>query len=333
MPKERILNLITEVKKFVYDKDETDVLLSTKAEVIHSHEIEDVNELDDELTDIKTDIDSITNNVYDKTVIDTKLDNKADKTDTYTKDVVDSKLSEKAPLSHNHNDLYNTKAEISTLLADKANLSHNHNNSYYLKSEVDDFIQEIWNYIIPEPEYLFFDDCTGNNPSEKYQIQSGMTASYTTFEDEPVLSLEGTVARSIRPILDRTQNDVKITWSQYMRSTATIGNHYFALIFNNTKNANVPSVYPWYLGGFINGTCGIRKDNTGSYPFISGTFTAPKQTWLNFELTIIGNTFTLTRLDTSETVTATDSSLTGLNLEFYKGSESLYMKNIKIEEV
>ena len=202
----------------------------------------------------------------------------------------------------------------------------------YNKSEVDAMFQEVWDYINP---YLFYDDCTGNNPSEKYEIQSGLTATYTTFEDEPVLSIDGPTGRSLRPIVDRTQNDVKITWSQYMTSTSTVGNHYFGLIFNNTKNASPPSAYPWYLAGMPGGSgaCGIRKDNTGSYPFISGTFTCPKQEWLTFELTIIGDNFTLKRLETGETVTATDSSLKGLNLEFFNGQFPVYMKNIKIEEI
>jgi hypothetical protein len=39
--------------------------------------------------------------------------------------------------SHNHDDRYNTKAEITTLLSGKANTSHSHNDLYYTESETD----------------------------------------------------------------------------------------------------------------------------------------------------------------------------------------------------
>jgi len=397
MVKERVLNLITEVKKFVYSKNETDDLLDLKADLIHTHCIDDVTDLGEELDSLETDLNNkadINHNhlISDVTNLSGALDDKADVNhnhddryyDIPTMDIIIQDIydlidpeKKKQTFINLISDSYeviegesviltatltnilgnfvkdatiefhdgetlldsavtdvNGECDISTIpIADNSIIALFNGNTVYLESE-----SEPINIVVnePVPTYLFYDDCTSGVPTDKYQVQSGLTAQYITFQDEQVLSISGTTARFLRPIVNRTQNDIRVTWRQYLTNTAAIGNYYCPLVFNNVKNAAPPGAYPWYMAGYVGGslsTGGIRKDNTGSYVLISDTFTCPKQEWITFELTIQGDTFTLKRLETGQTVTTTDSSYKGLNLEFYNGQYPVYLKNIKIEEI
>ncbi|WP_409200628.1 Ig-like domain-containing protein [Methanobrevibacter sp. DSM 116169] len=182
--------------------------------------------------------------------------------------------------------------------------------------------------------YLFVDDCTGNNPSDKYTIHNYssnvLTATYDTFNDEPILKLQnrnGVSYLNIKDIPSTFNNNFKITWEQYDTSNS------------NSNNACALGYYMqdykyFYIAGlnFSVGQINIGGYTNGSWFDLTSPSSTARQRWVKYELTVIDGVHTLKNITDDVTQTVTD---TRYNAGFFafRSYNLKYLKDIKIEDL
>lgn len=210
--------------------------LDTKAELVHSHKISDITNLQSSLDEkvpasrtvngkkLTSDITLSASDVGAATTSHSHNDI------YYTESEIDTKLSSKADASHSHDDVYYTESEVDAKLANKADDTHNHDGAYDTKGSADNALNEAKTYA---------DSAAGK---VKNDLLNGAGGAYDTLKELGDLIDENTDAISALEViasgksdLNHNHNDIYNTKIEIDNKVSTI-NDSIATSLNEAKS-------------------------------------------------------------------------------------------------